>query len=352
MNARSLVTDNLAYKAISLALALGAWFLAQDEQTFHATIEAPVDYLQPEGDDLILMNDAPLPNPVTLRVSGSRADVGRLVEKARGVEIRYVVDLRDAEPGRAVHSFLRPPGGVTDDVQVDTVSPAEADLLYDSVSVVTVPVLLRTRGKLPAGFVETARSVSPSEVTLTGSRTELKHLEFVQTVPLRLDDLEAAFSGAVSLDLAALHLSPGSPRAVQVEFGVQEASSEHEFAGIQVALGAGWEGYDVAPASCVVRLAGPVPVLDEMRRRGLTVMLDGDPAALVFPLEGEARVAYSPKDASTQPAVRVVMDHPRAAELQLRSVEPLTFTVRRPAPVVPEAPNDEPTDEPSPSEPQ
>lgn len=344
MSVRSLLTDNLAYKAIALGLALGAWFLAQDEQIFHATIEAPVDYLQPEGEGLILMNDAPLPNPVTLRVSGSRTAVNRLVEKAREVEIRYVVDLRDAEPGRAVHSFLRPPGGVTDDVTVDTVSPAEVDLVYDSVSTVTVPVLLRTRGKLPPGFVETSREVAPKEVTLTGSRTDLKNLEFVQTVPLRLDDLKADFSGSVSLDLAALHLGPGSPRSAQVKFGVQEASAEHEFAGIQVALGERWVGYDVAPASCVVRLSGPVPVLDELRKRGLTVRLDGDVSALVFPEGGgAARVAYAPADATERPAVRVVMDHPRAGEIELRSVEPLTFTVRappepEPARAPPEAP--------------
>ncbi len=330
MNVRALLTDNLAYKAISLILALGAWFLAQDEQIFHATLEAPVDYLHPEGRDLILMNDGPLPNPVRLRVSGSRTSVSRLVEKAREVEIRYVVDLRDAEPGRAVHSFLRPPGGVTDEVQVDTVSPAEVDLVYDTISTVTLPVLLRSRGKLPPGFVETGRSVLPSEVTLSGSRTDLRDLEFVQTVPLRLDDLKENFSGSMSLDLTALHLVPNSPRGVQVDFEVEEASAEHEFAGIQVALGEGWAGYDVAPASCVVRLVGPVPVLAELRRRGLTVVLDGDVTALVFPALGDARVAYSPGSGGELPAVRVLMDHPRADEIELRSVEPLTFTVTRP----------------------
>jgi hypothetical protein len=332
MNLRALLTDHLAYKAISLVLALGAWFLAQDEQILHATIEAPVDYLHPEGESLILMNDGPLPNPVILRVSGSRTAVSRLVEKAREVEIRYVVDMRDAEPGRAVHSFLRPPGGLTDAVQVDTISPAEVGLVYDSVVTVTLPVLLRTRGKLPPGFVETRRSVLPLEVTLTGSMTDLKDLEFVQTVPLRLDDLKENFSGTVSLDLAALHLVTNSARGIQVNFDVEEARSEHEFAGIQVALGEEWAGYDIAPASCVVRLVGPVPVLDELRRRGLTVRLDGNVNALVFPENGDARVAYSPGNSGELPAVRVLMDHPRAREIELRSVEPLTFIVTRPPP--------------------
>ncbi len=206
----------------------------------------------------------------------------------------------------------------------------------------TVPVLLRTRGKLPKGFVETARSVTPAEVTLTGSRSDLADLEFVQTVPLRLDELRDDFEGQVSLDLAALHLRGDGPRAVQVAFGVDEATAEHEFAGIQVAGGEAWAGHDVAPASAIVRLAGPVPVLDELRRRGLTVALTGDPADLAWGDEGEAVVAYAPGAAAdgSPPAVRVVIDHPRAGDVELRSVEPLTYRVQwpEPAPEEPEGP--------------
>ena len=66
--------------------------------------------------------------------------------------------------------------------------------------------------------------------------------------------------------------------------------------------------------------------------------LDGDVTTLVFPDSGEARVAYSPTESEDRPAVRVVMDHPRAAEIELRSVEPLTFTVRPPPP--PRAPEE------------
>ena len=98
-------------------LAVGAWFVAQGEQIYPTTIDAPVDYLwsepDPGGRRLILMNDKAPPNPVRLQVSGTRAAVNRLRERTRENEVRYVVDLREAQPGPAIHSFLRPPGGVT-----------------------------------------------------------------------------------------------------------------------------------------------------------------------------------------------------------------------------------------------
>ncbi len=336
MNFRGALTNNLVLKATSLLLAIGAFFVAQGEQTFHATIEAPVDYLWPEPEEgrrLILMNDKAPPNPVRLQVSGSRAAVSRLREK----EVRYVVDLRQAEPGPTVHSFLRPPGGVTAEVQVDTVSPAEVELRFDVVGSETVPVLLRTVGRLPTGFVETKRELTPSEIVLVGSRTELARVEFVETVPLRLDALTDGFEGSLALDLAALHLLPESPRGVAVSFGVKEAMAEREFAEIPISLSSELEGMEIAPSACVLGLYGPVPVLEELARSGLAIEASGDPAALYFPDEGPATISYSagPAAEGAPPAVRVRIDHPRASEVELRSVEPLGFRLTRPPPPEP-----------------
>ena len=353
MNFRAAFTNNMVLKATSLLLAVGAWFVAQGEQTFHATIDAPVDYLWSEPDDdgrrLILMNDKPPPNPVRLQVSGSRAAVSRLRERTRENEVRYVVDLREAQPGPTIHSFLRPPGGVTAEVQLDTVSPAEVELVFDVVGAETVPVLLRTLGRLPKGFVETKREVSPSEITLEGSRTELARVEFIETVPLRLDALTDGFEGSLGLDLASLHLLPESPRGVFVSFGVKEATAEREFPGIPISLGSGLAGMDIAPSSCVLRLAGPVPVLEDLAESGLGIQADGDPAALFFPEEGPATISYSagPAGEAAAPAVRVRIDHARAAEIELRSVEPLGFRLTRiaPPPPPPEAPAPSPEQE-------
>ena len=351
MNFRAAFTNNMVLKATSLLLAIGAWFVAQGEQIYPATIDAPVDYLWPEpgpdGRRLILMNDKAPPNPVRLQVSGSRAAVNRLRERTRENEVRYVVDLRAAQPGPTVHSFLRPPGGVTAEVQLDTVSPAEVELVFDLVGSESLPVLLRTVGRLPTGFVETKREVSPSEITLIGSKTELARVELVETLPLRLDSLEDGFEGSLGLDLAALHLLPESPRGVFVGFGVKEATAEREFPGIPITLGAGLAGMDIAPSSCVLRLEGPVPVLEDLAASGLGIEADGDPTALFFPEEGPASISYSaePGGEGAGVAVRVRIDHPRAAEIQLRSVEPLGFRVTRIEPVEPTAPTPAPPQE-------
>ncbi len=337
MRARNLLADNLVLKGMSVLLATGAWFLAQGEQIYRATIEAPVDYLMPEAEgetgilDLILMNDIPPPKSVRLQVSGSRGAVNRLSDLASEVEVRYVVDLREAEPGRAVHSFLRPPSGVPRDVAVDTVSPAEVEIEFDQVTSVKIPVRVQTRGRLPTGFVETSRQSSPANVTLTGSRRDLMDVEFIQTLPIDLDDVRGDFDEAADLDLGHLQLLPESPRSVQARLRVSEAHAEREFPGITIQVAEKFGDLSVTPSMAVLRLHGPVPVLESLGSDRVSVRLDGDVGQLVFPTEGPVLVGYSPSAviAGARPAVRITIDHPRANEVELRGVEPLSFRVFR-----------------------
>jgi len=334
---RNLLADNLVLKGMSVLLATGAWFLAQGDQIYRATIEAPVDYLMPEASseagtfDLILMNDVPPPKSVRLQVSGSRGAVNRLSDLASEVEVRYVVDLREAEPGRAVHSFLRPPSGVPRDVAVDTVSPAEVEIEFDRVTSVKIPVRVQTRGRLPTGFVETSRQSSPANVTLTGSRRDLMSLDFIQTLPIDLDDVRGDFDEAADLDLGQLQLLPTSPRSVQARLRVSEAHAEREFPGIAIQVAEQFGDLNVTPSTAVLRLHGPVPVLESLGSERVAVHLDGDAAQLIFPDEGPVLVGYSPSAviAGARPAVRISIDHPRANEIELRGVEPLSFRVSR-----------------------
>jgi hypothetical protein len=239
-----------------------------------------------------------------------------------------------------VHSFRGPPPGIPDDVTIETVSPSEIELHFDEVGTRSVPVSLRTRGSLPHGFVETSRSTNPPEIELSGARGELADLEFVQTVALRLSERRESFRGELDLDTSALHLTEKSPRRVIVELEIEEARAAREFGGLAIGLGEGMEGLAVDPPHCAVRLEGPVPVLDELARGGLRVVLDGDGKALIFQAGGHAVLAWSesPGGAGAAPALRVVVEHPRKDELTLRGTDPAEFRVRRAPPAPPGGP--------------
>ena len=337
----SRLRENLGLRLLSLVLAVSIWAFAQGEQTYQTTVVAPVEYLMP--DDLVLLNDAPPPDQVVIRASGSRAALRSLQEQLREVQVRFTVDVEAAEPGRTVHSFRKLPPGVADNVTIDTISPAEVELVFDEVIRTTLPVLLRTHGTLPPGFVETGREIVPGEVEMVGSKTELMDLEFVQTLPLRLNNSRGSYDGDLALDVSSLHLTPESPRNVRARLGVEEAMAEQEMRSVPLRPSEAMGEVVIEPRTLRVRLHGPIPVLEELALSGLRAELQGDPATLVLDEGGQGAVAFSssPGGTDSTPAVRLIIQHERASEVEVRSVEPMAYTVTRTAP---------PTPQPSPAE--
>lgn len=336
----SRLRENAGLRLVSLGLAIVLWFVAQGEQTYQATVVAPVKYVMPE--DLVLINDAAPPEQVVIRASGSRASLRSLQEQLRDSPARFVVNVEDAAPGRTVHSFRKLPAGVGQDVTIVTISPAEVELTFDEVGRRTLPVLLRTRGKLPSGFVEAARSLQPPEVTLSGAASELADLEFIQTLPIRLESRRTSFEGELGLDVGDLHLTEDSARLVVARLEVAEAMADREYGVVPVTIAL--EGVTVEPEACLVRVRGPVPVLDALEAGVVRGELRGDRDALDL-TEGSTSVGWTRDAVVEAPAVAIRIDHPRAADVEVLSVSPERFVVTAIAPPEPDPPAPTPAED-------
>ena len=352
MNVRALVTDNFWLKVLSVLLALGAWLVAQGEKVHRVTVDVPVRYVFPEPSEdseissrLVVMNDTPLPREVRLQLSGTRVAISSFV--AEQSDLEYRVDLREAGPGAIVESFRIPPVELGREIVLDTVSPAEVGIVLDDVDAVTVPVRIRRRGALRDGFRELRSRVNPEEVRLVGSKTDLAKLDFVETVALRMGELdESGYLDALALDLGGLHLLPESPVEVRVSIEVERELQERQFDGLEIAVDNGFSGLRVNPSRCSVRIQGPPDLVSSLSVRDLRASLSGNPALLELAAGGRAPVmALLGKGTGETPAVRVWLEHPRADELRL-SVEPQSFVVRSEA--IP-PPSDPPPSSASPS---
>ena len=336
MNFRRFLSHNFTLKLLSVVLACGAWLLAQGEQVHRVTVDVPVRYMFPEGPEegsessrLVLMNDAPLPKHVRLQLSGTRVAISSFV--AEQGELEYPVDLREAQAGTMVESFRIPPGGLGPDIVLDTVSPAEIGIVLDNVDSVTVPVKIRRRGKLGQGLKEVRSRVNPEKITLVGSRKDLANVEMVETIALRMADLDASgYLDPLPLDLTGLHLLPESPTEVRVSVEVELELEERQFDNLDVTLGEGMQSFRLSPARCRVKVQGPPSLVEELGVRDLRAVLSGDPTGLDFSTSERfpVMVRSKPGGGDDLPAVRVFIDHPRADELEL-VVEPQSFIVER-----------------------
>jgi len=316
--------DNLSLKLLSLILATLGWLLAHGEQTYHETLVVPVDYFQPEA--LVLLNDAVLPSQVVIQVSGSRAALKGLTTQLRDGLVKYVVDLEEVEPGLTVHSFRRPPAGMSNLVTMQTVSPAEVEFRFDELSTRTLPVQLTVRGDLAPGYVETERTVEPALVTLMGARSELSELHAVPTVPLRLNTKRETVDQNVALDLSGMHMHPDSATSVRVNVGIAEVAGDGKVVGVPVTFGDG-KRFTMDPATCTVSLFGPLPVLAELDSESLRAEVVGQLEQVGKP--GTSDVVWDPQvSESGNPGVLIHVAHPRAGEVVVKGVEPRSFKVQ------------------------
>jgi hypothetical protein len=336
MNLRVFLSHNFTLKLFSVILAFAAWVLAQGEQVHRVTVDVPVRYLFPDGPDgagfssrLVVMNDAPLPKQVRLQLSGTRVAISSFVADKGNLE--YSVDLREAEAGTRVESFRIPPVELGSDIVLDTVSPADIGIVLDVVDSVTVPVRIRRRGKLREGFREVRSRVNPEEVTLVGSRRDLAQIEIVDTVALRMGELDqTGYLDPLALDLGSLHLLPESPLEVRVSIEVELKLEERQFDNVEIALATGMEAYRLVPQRCRVKVQGPPQLVEELSVRNVSALLSGRPDRLDFSAGDRAPVMALIGEGTEPgvPAVRVKINHPRSAELRL-VVEPQSFVVER-----------------------
>lgn len=321
MNLRAIFLDNILLKVVSLVLAVVAWFAVQGEQILQSSVETPVEYVLPP--ELVLVADEPPPERVVIIASGTRAGLNKL----RRASLRYLVDLESVGPGRMVHSFRAPPEGLPQDVSIETVSPAEIEMVFDERMTESFPVQLRTRGDLPTGFVQTEVTLAPEQVRLVGAKSELSDLEQVRTLPFNLAGRKEDFEGDVGLDLSRLHVLPESARSVRLTYRVTEAVATRAFGAVPIFVDESLAGLGVEPGSSAIELEGPVPVLDAVARRGLEVRLVGTTDLQEWKAEETRRVRWTTELPDDGIAVRVQVLHPRADEVKVVSVEPRRFTV-------------------------
>lgn len=331
------VRRDLGLKLLAVVLAGLAWLYAHGEQTNEATFVTPVEYVLPP--DLVLMNDDPLPEQVVIVASGTRAALARVQE----VSLQYMVDLEAAVAGTTEHSFRTPPPGWPPRLRLTTVSPAMIRVSFDERARKTVPVQLRTRGDLPAGFVETRRELQPNEVVLTGARTDLVDLDFVRTAPLDLKRASGGVDAEIALDLSGLHLLPESPAKIRLRMEVEEVIAGREYGDVRLRFGgelAGRKDLALTSASAVVHLEGPVPLLDVLRSDALLLELSGPAADLPEPGGEPIEVPWI--EGGEGLGVRLKIDHPRSDRLEILKLDPKVFGLAVNTPPEPEG-SKEPT---------
>lgn len=217
---RLAATTNVAYKVLSVLIALALWFIVRDERV-EATLTMALEVEAPA--ELVVSNEQ-LPE-LNVSVTGTRAALARL----RTASLTHVVRPRASEPG-PVTVRIRPedldlPPGVT----ARQVTPATAPIRLEARAVRRVPVKARILVAEGTGFRVRKVTVTPDRVKVVGPTSVVAGLEEVWTEPIEvapkgLEPVTAPY--AISLPHRQLALETRGPVTVKIEFEASPPASE------------------------------------------------------------------------------------------------------------------------------
>lgn len=199
---RQLFTRNLAWKLLSLVIAIALWLAVAREPEVATSFSVPVDFKNMR-DDLDI--DGNLPDRVRLEVRGPSGSLTR--DNLSTVAV--VLDLSDAHAGERTYSIrgrnLNLPVGVVFYRAV----PSQLTLHFDQLIVKEEPVQ-PVYVNTPGGYRVASQQFSPAMVKIRGSKDRVRGINQIRTDPMDL-------TGVASEKVIPTHLNIGDPQVRLVD---------------------------------------------------------------------------------------------------------------------------------------
>jgi len=293
---RQWFTRNIALKSLSLTIAFGLWtFVNFGERDTEEILKVPLELRNIPAQ---LMLTSPRVDFIDVRVVGPRTLLGR-VDRDR---LSIGLDLEGVRPGPAVFRVGGEEINLPRGVKVVRVNPSQVTIELEKVAHKSVPVQLKTVGKLPAEFQVTDTKVAPDTVQVTGPASDIDDVHAALTEAVDLSRIsEGVFERELPLESAGDYLSFSTGR-VAAQIRIEELSQTREIKRVQLELrgrGAEWQA---VPDAVRVVVRGP--------RRTVTDLELADGAAYVEAAE----------DKTGEHTAQVMVDLPD--RVQLMAVEP------------------------------
>jgi YbbR domain-containing protein len=259
------LTENLALKAVSLALAVGLWFVIAGDTTSEIGLGVPLE-LRNFPAQLELTGD-PV-NSVEVRL---RASPGIIHGLGPG-DVSAQIDLTGTGEGeRIVHmtaDSIRVPFGVT----VVKISPAILTLKFERTMQKTVPIRPRLAGTPGEGFEAAEPTSQPAEIQIAGPRSRVEQVESAFTEPVSVEGARTAIVADRNIGLQdPLLRLLGNPR-VRVTVPIREVQETRTLDGLAISVRGG--DAIVYPQTVRIVVEGPASAVRRLSATDLKPYVD------------------------------------------------------------------------------
>lgn len=198
-----------------------AWFAVTRGKNTLISMEAPIEFINrnPEAEITESSYDS-----ATVQVAGSEI----LVSAIRDGQIRIQVDLSNAHPGlnrfELDDSKITLPAGI----RLKKITPANVEVVIDTLSAKRIPVQVDWSGKLPDGIRIVSAQPQPESVLIKGRTKIIEGIDTIYTKKIPVGGITASGSLTVPVNLesASLSIVPGEKDSIEVKYLVEKQDEQ------------------------------------------------------------------------------------------------------------------------------
>jgi YbbR domain-containing protein len=174
---RNYVFKNLAFKIVSLAIAVLLWWVVGRDQPVEVPVSVPLEFVNAPA-NLDINSDYPLQARVTLR--GPQ----RQLQNLNASEVHAVINMRGAAPGEHTYDLSPDNIRVPRSVKVMQIVPSQIHVSFDRSIERTVRVQPRVIGTLVSGYGIRQVKAQPETITILGPERRVSAIDTAMTDPV------------------------------------------------------------------------------------------------------------------------------------------------------------------------
>ena len=218
---RRLFLDNVAYKVISLLLAIGLWRAVARTPPAEIEMRVPIEF-RSLPDNLEI--DSASFTEAQVRLRGPE----RVLNGMSAADVRAEVDLGSMRAGERTFDLTSRNVHVPLDVEVVQIVPGQFHLAFDDRVTRTVEVHPRVTGIFASGMRVAQVTADPPAITVTGPKRRLEKLESATTDPVDASGAIGRASFTTQAYVADPLVQVVQPRPIQVTVIMERAGEERK----------------------------------------------------------------------------------------------------------------------------
>ncbi len=307
---RDLFFENSYYKLFSLVLVATLYVWVLGDRDAELSVFVPLRVGVPEG--MVLVNQPS--DRVQVTLAGRWNSLQRF---SQGDDIPTILVELEPTIGEEVvpitPDMVQTPAGLT----VRSVQPSFLDVELRERDTKTVPIRVRTVGKLPDGYKLGQISFTPRKVEVSGPRQEVARTEFVATEPVDVTNRTDTFTEDVRLRYESPMLRDALEGPVRVTVPIRTIEIEKTFEDIEVTAVNTTMRAEIVPSTVSVTLRGPREVIERFTPKQLLATLNMDSAEK----QGAGVYQRNPNISNIPPGLTLVRSYPTDFKVTLNPAD-------------------------------